>query len=938
MSMIAERLHTARIPRLASAIVGGLVACAVFAFAFNASASAQSPLSDLVIDDVAITEKGETDEGIAHQARVTIRNPNETDFSGLQRVDYSIDDGEQLLAYIVTQIEGGESVDFTFNFNLHPGDHVITVILGNSEFSQTVSVAGADIQVEVVEHRLKRGRTVEFVIAISNHGTRIARDLSLVGAWEDVDSDDSGAETYEGILQNLESAQRNTVMMSFQLNRGSYLFSFDASTSSFESDYENNPTTTSVKIDYFDLRVQLLSVEPLGWGSNGQGLMSLNVEIENAGVEDMNSFYVGLDCGSEWSANCSESIQFTKLPAGNKTSSEFRLWLPVGDTPSTIFAVENEDTFRWGTSNVIETTITTPPVPEQVWTLTRTSDPNVASYWSDGSANVQLDLTFVNNGTDEPATVTVKCTQDESSIEGCGGEIDLKLAEDVYPTVLHQSLRLPKGDTTLHFLYGDEDPTTLMASVPERIIGVERDVWDCFSDTSFLDDNAEDDAESEGNHLKDDQGIGCAGWDETHIKKWPVGKTINVWVNGEASYVEVLKEILEELAVLLNLQYEYVSKRPDADLVVFTGWPKDDAETTDLLCTEFAGCARNSSDDDGNLTRSRIVIWVNKLENDTWRANDIRATTLHELLHSLTGVNHRHHDRTSVMSYESLNYTTIDGIDLGLYELLANPLVEPGMTFDEVAKLIVFNDELNDPHQPEELTAQQVLRRAHAAWMDAGTVSYEVRGGWPDCNYHFGWGRYEFAKLTPRFPLWQRFEHGSFHYYLVGHPTDRDAHEYWLRRGRNWQKVDSTRVFDNTYFRSGFTNPFSMLANINIYAEDPSYEVISRNANRVVLEIIIDGPNPSWSRKLNLKIRTEVNPETFEISNYKMTWNFSPRQRNSCDTYTVEGRNPLFGQGFTFPDEIRQESQILQTQPSTSDDSEDSTANQTDPLSLDGRG
>ena len=85
-----------------------------------------------------------------------------------------------------------------------------------------------------------------------------------------------------------------------------------------------------------------------------------------------------------------------------------------------------------------------------------------------------------------------------------------------------------------------------------------------------------------------------------------------------------------------------------------------------------------------------------------------------------------------------------------------------------------------------------------------------------------------------------------------------------------------------------------------------------------MLEIEIDGPNPRWSRSLRLKIRTEVHPETFEISNYKMTWNFSPRERNSCDIYTVEGRNPVFGEEFSFPDEIRQGSQILQPQPSTS--------------------
>ncbi len=921
MPKVVDKIRTRRNPGVTGALAGISILGVVFVLiAFNTpTASAQSPPTGLVIDDVTIVAKLETPNGIAHRASVTVRNSSETDFSGLQRVDYTIDDGELQLAYIVTQLASGQTLTFTFEFPLIPGTRTVNVILGDSELSRTVNVTGADINVEVIEHRLKRGRTVEFVIAITNTGGRFARGLTLSSEWKDNSSENVNESVYDGTLQDLAPVQRTTVVIPYQINPGSYSFTFDVATSSLETNDDNNSTTVSIDVDFVDLRIQLLSAESIGWDSDGNGLMSLNVEVENAGVEDMNSFYVAIDCRGEWSADCSSSVQFARLSAGEKSTSEFRLWLPVGDTPSSVFAVENEDTYRWGNSNVIETTITTPPVPEQAWTLSRTSEPDVASFWSDGSANVELDLTFINNGTDESSTVNIECVQDETVVDSCGGEFVLNLVDDVYPTVIPQSLRLPHGDTTLHFHYGTEEPATLLATVPERIIGVDRDVWDCFSDTSFVDDNAEDDSDGAGAHLKDDLGIGCAGWDETYIKKWPVGKTIKVWVNGEATYVDVFKDLLEDLAPLLNLEFAYVPVVSDAELVAYTGWSKDDASTTDLGCIEFAGCARNSWDDYGNLTRSQIAIWINDIDDDSWRANDIRATTLHELLHSLTGVNHRHHDRTSVMSYESLNYTTIDGMDLGLYELLANPMVEPGMTFDEVAKLIIFNDELNDPPQPVELTAKQILRHAHATWMDAGAVSYEVRGGWPDCNYHFGWGRYEFGNLSPRFPLWQRFEHGSFHYYLVGHPTDRDATEYWLRRGRNWQKVESTKVFDNTYFRSGFTNPFAMLANINIYAEDTSYQVISRNANRVVLEIVINGPNPNWSRNLTLRIRTEIHSETFEISNYKMTWNFNPRERDACDVYNVEGRNPIFGQEFTFPDEIRQGSQILLTDPSTSE-------------------
>ena len=107
MPKVVDKIRTRRNPGVTGALAGISILGVVFVlFTFNnPSASAQSPSTGLVIDDISITERSETDQGIAHQARVTIRNPSESEFSGLQRVDYTIDNGEQLLAYIVTQIE-----------------------------------------------------------------------------------------------------------------------------------------------------------------------------------------------------------------------------------------------------------------------------------------------------------------------------------------------------------------------------------------------------------------------------------------------------------------------------------------------------------------------------------------------------------------------------------------------------------------------------------------------------------------------------------------------------------------------------------------------------------------------------------------------------------------------------------------------------------------
>ena len=235
------------------------------------------------------------------------------------------------------------------------------------------------------------------------------------------------------------------------------------------------------------------------------------------------------------------------------------------------------------------------------------------------------------------------------------------------------------------------------------------------------------------------------------------------------------------------------------------------------------------------------------------------------------------------------------------------------MSFDEVLDLIVFADELNDPPEPVELSAPALLRRAHAALMDAESFSFEVKGGWPGCrgNHDFGWAQHESANLLPYAALWRHFQDGNDRYYYIGNPPDWGESEWWLMRGRGWSDVGVERVTDATNFRGGFSSLLQTLADINVYAKPSDYMVVSRNSDRVEIEVSIDQPNPSWSRGLNLEIGIAVHPENYQILEYEMTWNFNPRNRNNCDIYTIEARSPQYTIDFKFPDAIRNDSQIL---------------------------
>ena len=881
----------------------------VAVFAFDSSASAQSPSNGLVIQSLTVNETGESARAITYEARVTIANSSESDFSGLQRVDYQIDDGDKQLAYIVTSLQSGQTATFTFNFGLTPGEHTIRVEVGDSARVPTITVAGADIDVEIVDYRFIPGRSVEFDLQITNSGDLIAEELALTSMWRSTDGDVSGEQIYTEDIPDLEPSQHTTATVPIQISPGSYDFQFTAVTRTIEGDSGNNSAQLTLDVEFADLRTNVVATEILGWNGDGKALMSITVEVTNEGVDNTSTFYIGIACDGESEDRCSTSSQSDEVLVGESVQTEMRLWLPIGDTPTRIFAVENEDTFRWGNLNAIDHTFVVPNAPETVWTLSKIPKPEIARYWSDGSANVDLNLTFINNGTNESQTVVITCSQNDVIVDDCGAEFSVEMESDVHPTLISQTLKLPRGDTNLAISYGAAEPGTTSINVPKRIIGVERDVWSCFSDTSnIVDDSAQDDEEEEN-----DEGIGCAGWDREYVTKWPNDEAIKLWSFGDAHYLKILDEVVEDVASFLNMEIERAATKSEAQLKVHTGVPRENADSTGLDCVEFAGCARTWVDHDGRITASTISIWSNRFQDEKQRDAAIRSTTLHELLHALTNIKHRHHDRTSVMSYDALNYSTIDGMDRGLFALHAHPLVQPGMSFEEVLDLIVFTDELVDPPEPVELSAPALLRRAHATLMNAESFSFEVKGGWPGCsgNDGFGWAQLESANLIAHAATWRHFHDGTDRYYYIGNPDDWGASEWWLRRGRNWSNVGVQRVTDATTFRGGFSSLLQTLSDINTYASDTDYTVTSRANNRVEIEVNIDQPNPRWSRGLNLEINIAVHPENFQILDYEMTWKFDPRNQRSCDTYTIEARSPQYNIDFTFPDAIRADSQIL---------------------------
>ena len=107
----------------------------------------------------------------------------------------------------------------------------------------------------------------------------------------------------------------------------------------------------------------------------------------------------------------------------------------------------------------------------------------VAGYWSDGTANVELTASLSNEGDlrfEDAQRIAVTCLESGVSVPGCGSDFSISLSDGYGPASYTLTLRVPMGEVSFEFDYGAVESTTLDIEVPERILGVDRDVWACY--------------------------------------------------------------------------------------------------------------------------------------------------------------------------------------------------------------------------------------------------------------------------------------------------------------------------------------------------------------------------------------------------------------------------------------------------------------------------
>ena len=554
-------------------------------------------------------------------------------------------------------------------------------------------------------------------------------------------------------------------------------------------------------------------------------------------------------------------------------------------------------------------TVTPTITPAPSVQLVLEAEGSVAGYWSDGTANVEVLVSLRNEGNlraEGTQPIAITCRHGDEVLSGCGLAASVTLANGFGSTETRLSRRVPMGDMSFEISYDGGKSKVLNIKVPERIVGVNRDVWECFSDTSNV-----------GTFWEEDEGVGCAGWSTDRIQKWDQESPLRVAVSGGQGFVAEFKDALQYVAPTLNHQFEVVDPEQVVDIRAYVGLTVPEAVSKNVACfTEAFGCAENAIHN-GEVVRSRIVVYnlwpqqgIDFGELDE-KKKLLRHAMVHEVVHALSAMSHRT-EVLSIMNAEAHQSGKFNPVDEALLRLHSHELVKPRMRFKDLERLIVFEDQLLDSDSVHsQMTAWTLLSNAYTKLREATSASFRVRSSLPECTNELPWSDYEVGNLTDIHPYFGWARLGNDQNQVYGLRAHFDESEYWRRVQTGWEQVD-VDIFSNTVpgWRGDLSDPHHMLETILKYANWADVEV-SDNADgwatlRIGLEMtgVANGPDAE-----SVDVTIVIDQETYSISEYSMNWTLNDA---ACGSYLIEARDGRYGIDFAFPDEIRQNSNLIE--------------------------
>ena len=533
------------------------------------------------------------------------------------------------------------------------------------------------------------------------------------------------------------------------------------------------------------------------------------------------------------------------------------------------------------------------------------AESTVVGYWSDGTADVEVTATLRNEGTlklNRAQDVTATCISEGDERRDCREEMTLSLPDGFAPASESFTLRLPMGATTLTFGYGEDEPLTLEIDVPERILGVDRDLWECYVDRRGWDED------------------GCGGWHRQTVAKWLNDVPVKVWATGSPVYIAALETVLVELAPILNLEFEWVGAEQEADFKSYVGVSRSEADSFGIrdpnseLIQHFWGFAGADVGGSGEATGGSMVIWDIDLSWMLSPTDAIRGITIHEALHALAAIGHSTRP-ASIMGVAGVE--TWSPRDEALLRLNSHPLVRPGMSMGEVRRVVVLSDELLDYQRETPADPLDLVWRAYVALAE-GFASFRLSGGWVDrgCDVTFGVRRgpieVAFGDLSvfADDPALIYIDFHTTKFYIVYSPEDGDWIHWQSSPGGTWQKVDRETVVDASSYWQWNGKLHRAIRSVIMDASPEDISVDETADGNLRIHVTLDESYVNlweWDPiDKSLDLTLVVDRDTFELEGYTWELHRDPEVESStCLTYKEVATDGRLGVEIEVPESIR---------------------------------
>ncbi len=527
--------------------------------------------------------------------------------------------------------------------------------------------------------------------------------------------------------------------------------------------------------------------------------------------------------------------------------------------------------------------------------LVLSADTDLMGYWSDGSADVKLAMTLRNTGEVEVQPeqfVRIECSPDR-----CDETVSLTL-DGQQRASTEVIMRLPMGTTRVSLDYGSDSAVGLNVTVPERILGVGRNLWECYADRRPGEDT-------------------CGGWRSPVVEKWLNDVPVKVWATGQQEYISVFKTVLSELEPVLGLRFVWVPEATAADLTAYLGIDTEDAPTFDFdpKATDVWGFASWANAHNGETVGGYMVVW----RDESWwgwrpRIDWIRTVTIHEALHALVPIHHSTRP-LSIMGRSNLN--TWSPRDEALMRLNAHPLLAPGMSMEQARSMVVFTDELLDSPKEEQPDAIDTMWRALMALTDAGSIRFKLTGGYFDggCQHlNFGVRRGPIELALGRFDIFNddpALAYLNLHNveHLWGYSRTDGEWLHWQRSpSGQWEPSTPEDLWDATEWWVWNGKLHRVLRTIIQDGRPEDISVSTTPDGHLRLEVLIDSAYPNmwdWTRDGGtLKFALIVDAETYAIVGYHYERIEDPSPY--CDKYREVATDGQLGTEIQVPKAIRE--------------------------------